>query len=109
VSPTVANGYIQRQKRRRAVSAFAALLATPSAGTVALPSWGHFALVSDAGSAASPAALTLADGREIGTPALTAGQRWHVGKLEAQSVALTGGFDLYLDVGLGQFKKVGEG
>ena len=99
--------------RRQDVSEYAALLAAPKAGgSVTLPANGMFALVPKTAQAASSAALTVKSGRSptarnVGAPALAAGERFLLGMLERGAVCTpTANYNLYVDCGLGNWRKI---
>jgi hypothetical protein len=99
--------------RRQDVSKFSAYIKTPKAGgSLTLPANGMFALVPKAVAVANGAAMTLRSSRSpvarnIGTPALAAGERYVVGFLERGNVCTpTAAFDLYVDAGLGKWRPV---
>lgn len=99
--------------RRQDAAKFKALLATPKVGgSLTLPANGMFALVPKAIAAANNAAMTLRNTRapvakNIGAPALAAGERHLLGFLERGSVCTpTAAYDLYLDAGLGKWRKI---
>lgn len=101
----------QKRRERQNVTAFLALLKTPGASGAVLPASGTFALVSRAGTAAITAAtFTGTRTHTVGVPALVAGAPHLIGKLEIGTVVtLVSGFDLYLDTGLGTYRKVLHG
>lgn len=108
---------LQRLERARSfrqdVARFSALLDSPQAGgALALPAGGLFALVARTPQGAAGAALTVRSGRSpaarnVGAPALAAGERWLLGRLERGAVvSVTAPYDLAVDTGRGQFKKI---
>lgn len=99
--------------RRQDTSKFRAYITAPQAGgSLTLPANGMFALVPKAVAAADPAAMTLRSARSpvarnIGTPDLAAGERHLLGFLERGNVCTpTAAFDLYIDAGLGKWRKI---
>lgn len=99
--------------RRQDVAEYADLVATPKAGgSLTLPANGMFALVPKTAQAASNAALTVRSGRSpaarnVGAPALAAGERFLLGMLERGAVCTpTADYNLYVDCGLGNWRKI---
>lgn len=99
--------------RRQDVAEYAGLLATPKAGgSLTLPANGMFAVVPKTAQAASAAALTVRSGRSpsarnVGAPALAAGERHLLGMLERGAVCTpAAAYDLYLDAGLGNWRPI---
>lgn len=99
--------------RRQDTSKFKALLAVPKVGgSLTLPANGLFALVPKATAVATSAAMTVRSSRSpttrnVGAPALAAGERHLLGFLERGAVCTpTAAYDLYLDAGLGKWRKI---
>lgn len=100
------------RKVRQALSKHKAALASPPLTTFIIPATALFALVRPIGGAATGAAMTIAgpSARTIGAPALATGERHMIGKLERGSVvSLNAAFDLYINTGLGTYKRVARG
>ncbi len=101
--------YFKRQKQRRDTSKFATLITTPAVDTVVLPGNGRFSVVSTAGCAADTVALNTAgtNDRTIQVAALVAGGRWPIGYFErGNTMTLSSGFELHLEIGLGRWAKI---
>lgn len=100
---------LQERKRRQNVSAFKALIASPTASAFAMPAAGRLRIVSIAGCAAGTTAATLVGSRTrtIKTRLLAAGGSVVIDLVErAVTVTLAAGFDAYVDTGLGVWKKI---
>jgi len=101
----------KRQRQRSNVAAFSALLAAPETGSVVIPADGMFAIVTPSSHATGVAATVAGpSNRSIGVPAMAAGQRHLIGKLERGSeVILEAWANLYVDTGLGNLQLICEG
>lgn len=100
-----------RRKARQNVSAFAALIATPATGDFDMPAGGKILLLATAGAAAGDTAAVVSgpSTRTIKTPLLLAGESVVIDWIErASNVALSTGFEAYVDTGLGLYKKIAE-
>jgi hypothetical protein len=105
----IAPQYGKRQKERRNVSRFAALVASPASGSFQMPAGGKLRFVSTSGSAegTTAAILTGATERTIKTPLLAAGEYVTLDFVEAGvEVALQDGFTCELDTGLAVWKTI---
>lgn len=101
-----------RQKERRAISAFAALIATPASGAFTMPAGAKLSFVATAGAAAGDTLATLvgAATRTIKARTLAAGDR-QVLDFAERSVVITpsAGIEVDVDTGLAVWKKIAEG
>lgn len=100
-----------QRAERQALSKFKSLVATPALTSTKLPATAVFAIRSRAGNVAGSAlTVTGPSARTIGVPALAANEFHRIGKLEAGSTTTIGAaFDLYIDTGLGSYKKILRG
>jgi hypothetical protein len=115
----------KRRRARQNASSFAALIESPETGEFQMPQSGKLRFVSVDGCAEGTTAATIVgpfpeysdeDGiivrgaiadRTIKTPELEAGQGVVIDGLVARSkVTTASGFDCYVDVGLGRWKKI---
>lgn len=102
------------RRERQVLSKFKSLIAAPPVSLIAaLPASATFAVRSRAGNTALPAAVYVEGPqgtRAIGSPALVANEFHRLGYIErGQSVELDNTIDLYVDVGLGVYKKIATG
>lgn len=111
MATTLALQLYKKRKVRQNASAFKVLLATPASGTAVLPASGMFALRPDAVTTQrAGVTVTGPSSRTISVPALAAGVFHHIGKLErGSSVTVEAGIDLYVDTGLGKYRKIVNG
>ena len=104
--------YRKKQKQRANRSNFSALIATPAVGTVTMPANARLAFVAPAGAAAGTTAATItgATVRTVVTPLLQAGDIFPLDYAErGAEVAVSAGFDMYIDMGLSNWVKIAEG
>jgi hypothetical protein len=100
------------RKERQNVRKYKALLATPGVGAITLPANATLAVKSVAGCAAGTTAATIvaSANRTIKTPLLAAGGRVKLDRVSRGAVITPAtGFELHLCVGLGKFRKIGQG
>lgn len=100
---------LKARKNRQDVSKFASLIETPASGAVVLPASGRFAFKSISGATAGTDVATVVTSvtRQIKSPVMEEGgllvmDRLHVGS----SITLESDFELFLDTGLGNYKKI---
>lgn len=109
-----ASDYAQcrRQKGRKAVSAFAALIKTPASGAFTMPAGARLSFVATAGAAAGDTLATLvgANTRTIKAKLLAAGAR-QVFDFAERGVVITpsSGIEVDVDKGLAVWAKIAEG
>lgn len=102
----------RRQKERRAVSAFKALIASPASGAFTMPAGAKLSFVATAGATAGDTLATLvgASNRTIKARTLAAGER-QVFDFAERGVVITPsvGVEVDVDSGLAVWKKIAEG
>lgn len=109
-----ASGYAtcRRQKRRKAVSAFAALIGTPASGAFTMPAGARLSFVATTGAAAGDTLATIvgATDRTIIAKDLAAGDR-QVFDFAELGVVITpsSGIEVDVDTGLAVWAKIAEG
>lgn len=102
----------RRQKKRRAVSAFAALIATPASGAFTMPAGARLSFVATAGATAGDTLATLVgtSNRTIKAKTLAAGDRQVLDFVELGVVITpSSGIEVDVDTGLAVWKKIAEG
>lgn len=100
---------VKRQRNRRDVSAFAALIDTPGSGAITMPANARIYLRSVAGASLGDDMATIGS-RTIQSPALDAGESMDGIYVErGQVVTPEVGVECYIDAGLGVRRKIGEG
>ncbi len=101
-----------RQKKRKAVSAFAALIASPASGAFTMPAGAKLSFVATAGATAGDtlATITGATNRTIKARTLGIGGRQMFDFAE-RGVVITpsAGIEVDVDTGLAVWKKIAEG
>lgn len=101
-------GFNRERRAKRSRAAFAALIATPGTGALAMPAGARVMMRATTSHTAGDTAATFA-GRTIATGADIDSGAWvNVGWLE-RGVTITPatGFDLYIDIGMGWTAKIG--
>lgn len=102
----------RRQKARKAVSAFAALIATPASGAFTMPAGARLSFVATAGATAGDTLATIAGAttRTIKAKTLAAGAR-QVFDFAEHGVVITpsSGIEVDVDKGLAVWAKIAEG
>lgn len=107
---TAAALYAERNKMRRRVEYFAALIATPSAVPFTLPEGGKFRIVATAGVAAGTTALTVTgpEARTIEVPALSTGEYMDVDWLPRDAgITIAANFELYVNTRFEVYELIG--
>lgn len=97
---------------RQNVTAFKDLIETPETNQVVLPANGRFAISKSSGASAGTSAMTITTStvRAIKTPLLSANQLMILDWFEkGATIDIESGFELFVDVGLNEFKKIAEG
>jgi len=102
----------RRQKQRKAVSTFAALIATPASGAFTMPAGARLSFIATAGATAGDtlATITGATNRTIKAKTLAAGDR-QVFDFAERGVVITpsAGIEVDVDTGLAVWAKIAEG
>lgn len=104
--------YLQTQKARRNAKTFKSLIKTPASGATVMPLGARVALVSASGSAAGVTACTCVGARTrvVKAPVLAANELFVVDFVEAGvMVTVPSPFNLFVDIGLGEFAKIVNG
>lgn len=105
-------GICRRQKQRKAVSAFASLIAAPASGAFTMPAGARLSFVATAGATAGDtlATITGATDRTIEAKTLAAGER-QVFDFAERGVVITpsSGIEVDVDQGLARWAKIAEG
>lgn len=104
--------YCERQRERKAVSAFAALIAIPATGAFTVPAGARISFASSAGSTEGDtlAELVGSTNRTIKAKTLVASEKQILDFVE-RGVVITpsSGIDVYVDQGLARWAKIAEG
>jgi hypothetical protein len=101
----------ERQYRQQ-VSRYKSAIASPPLTTLTIPATARFAIASRAGNAALASALTVTGptARTVGVPIMVTAQRRQIGLLHRGAVVnINAALDLYVDTGIGQWKRVLRG
>lgn len=102
----------RRQQERKAVSAFASLIATPASGAFTMPAGARLSFVATAGATAGDTLATVvgANTRTIKAKTLAAGAR-QVFDFAERGVVITpsAGIEVDVDTGLAVWAKIAEG
>ena len=101
---------ITHRKERQDVTEFDAYVQTPAAGSLTLPSSGRFCLVATSAATAGVTALTITNDKTTTIAPVTnldIGATIPVDHIPFDSlVTVAAGWDLLLDTGLGNYKKI---
>jgi hypothetical protein len=104
--------YLRRQRQRSDVSQYAALIETPAVAPFALPANGRvaFKAVSDIVAGQPLATIQGKSTRNIGSKGLSTGQSQILDFVEeGATVTLQATVEMFVDTGLGLFKKIAQG